>query len=78
MNPSRCGCNRTVPQRHHSCNQPAIDDRLAWQQPKALISTVLFVVFVWLCVRIWRALIVKSRLSEPERNLKTVGLSFAR
>ncbi len=58
--------------------QRAIDDRLAWQQPKALISTVLFVVFVWLCVRIWRALIVKSRLSEPERNLKTVGLSFAR
>ena len=58
--------------------QRAIDDRLAWQQPKALISTVLFFVCVWLCVRIWRALIIKSRLSEPERNLRTVGLSFAR
>lgn len=58
--------------------QRAIDDRLAWQQPKALISTVLFFVCVWLCVRIWRALIAKSRLSEPERNLKTVGLGFAR
>lgn len=58
--------------------QRAIDDRLAWQQPKAVISTVLFVVFVSLCVRIWRALIVKSRLSEPERHLTTVGLSVAR
>lgn len=58
--------------------QRAIDDRLAWQQPKALISIVLFFVCVWLCVRIWRALIVKSRVNEPERNLKTVGLGFAR
>lgn len=58
--------------------QRAIDDRLAWQQPKALISAVLFVVFVWLCVRIWRALIVTSRLSEPPRNLENLGLGLAR
>lgn len=58
--------------------QRTIDHRLAWQQPKAVISIVLYAVSVWLCVRIWRALIVKSRLSEPQRNLKTAGLSFAR
>jgi hypothetical protein len=41
--------------------QSAIDDRLAWQRPKAAICTVLLVLFVWLGVRVWRTLIERSR-----------------
>lgn len=41
--------------------QSAIDDRLAWQRPKAAICSLLLVLFVWLSVHIWRSLIEKSR-----------------
>jgi hypothetical protein len=42
--------------------QRAIDDRLAWQQPKAIICTVLLAAFVWLSVHASRRLITRSRL----------------
>ena len=58
--------------------QQSIDDRLAWQQPKAIICSVLFVVFAWLSTRLWRTLIAKSRPREPQRNFKTLGLRAAR
>jgi len=58
--------------------QRAIDDRLAWQRPKAVICIVLLVVSVWLCVRIWRSLIVTSRVGENGRNLTTVGRRLGR
>lgn len=41
--------------------QASVADRLAWQQPKAIICGVLLVVFVALGVRIWEGLIRRSR-----------------
>lgn len=38
----------------------AIDDRLAWQLPKAVICTVLLVLLVWWSVAVWRTLIRRS------------------
>jgi hypothetical protein len=38
----------------------AIDDRLAWQLPKAVICAVLLVLLVWLSVAVWRRLIRRS------------------
>jgi hypothetical protein len=40
--------------------QTAVNDRLAWQLPKAVICSVLLVLFVGLCVRQWRGLIRAS------------------
>jgi len=45
----------------------AIDDRLAWQRPKAVICSVLLVAFVLLTVFLWRTLIRRS--GEPSRKL---------
>ena len=49
--------------------QHAIDERLAWQRPKAIICTVLFVAFVTLSVFLWRTLIRRSTTGEPFRKL---------
>jgi hypothetical protein len=49
--------------------QRAIDDRLAWQRPKAVICTVLLVAFVTLTVFLWRTLIRQSTTGEPFRKL---------
>ena len=49
--------------------QQAIDDRLAWQRPKAIICGVLLVVFVMLTVFLWRTLIRRSTTGEPFRRL---------
>jgi uncharacterized membrane protein YidH (DUF202 family) len=48
--------------------QGAIDDRLSWQRPKAIICTVLLVAFLLLCAVIWRALIRKSRVRTSRRT----------
>jgi hypothetical protein len=40
--------------------QDKIDARLAWQRPKAIITSVLFVAFVGLCIRIRRRRIVTT------------------
>ncbi len=59
--------------------QSAIDDRLAWQRPKAAICSVLLVLFVWLSVRVWRTLIERSRAGGERtvgrRALMASGLS---
>ncbi len=59
--------------------QSAIDDRLAWQRPKAAICSVLLVLFVWLSVRVWRTLIHRSRAggrrTVGERALVASGLT---
>jgi hypothetical protein len=47
--------------------QRAIDERLAWQQPKAIICGVLLIVFVVLSGRIWRTLIRNSRGPHARR-----------
>ncbi len=57
--------------------QTEIDDRLAWQRPKAVVCTVLLVLFVWLGVVLWRTLIERSRLSGAERSIKDRALLAA-
>lgn len=54
--------------------QSRIDDRLAWQRPKAAICSVVFIVFTVLSARIWRTLIRKSRVREGRWTLKDVAL----
>jgi uncharacterized membrane protein YidH (DUF202 family) len=49
--------------------QQAIDERLAWQRPKAIICSVLLVAFVTLAVFVWRTLIRQSRAGEPFRKI---------
>ena len=52
------------PLLHH-----AIDERLAWQRPKAIICSILLVAFVTLAVFVWRTLIRQSRAGEPFRKI---------
>jgi hypothetical protein len=49
--------------------QQAIDERLAWQRPKAIICSVLLVAFVTLTVFAWRVLIRQSVAGEPFRKI---------
>jgi hypothetical protein len=46
--------------------QHKIDERLSWQRPKAIVCSLLLIVFVVLCIRIWRGLI--ARASERGRR----------
>jgi hypothetical protein len=48
--------------------QQQIDDRLAWQRPKAVICGVLLVAFVTATVLLWRTLIRRSAAGEPVRR----------
>jgi uncharacterized membrane protein YidH (DUF202 family) len=48
--------------------QHAIDERLAWQRPKAVICGVLLVAFGTLTVFLWRRLIRQSTTGEPSRK----------
>jgi uncharacterized membrane protein YidH (DUF202 family) len=52
----------------------AIDDRLAWQRPKAIITSVLLVGSVALAVVTWRSLIRRSRGRTGRRPLREWGL----
>ena len=52
--------------------QHAIDERLAWQRPKAVICSVLLVAFVALTVFVWRRLIRRSTTGVPVPRL-TLG-----
>lgn len=54
--------------------QSKIDERLAWQRPKAIVSGVLLVVFGALSTRIWSTLIKKSRVHESKWGLKERAL----
>ena len=59
-----------------------IDERLAWQQPKAIICSALLVVFAVLSVRLWRTLIRRSRArtsswTVTDRALIVTGSSTA-
>ncbi len=46
----------------------AIDDRLSWQRPKAIICSVLLVGFVVLTAYVWRGLIRRSRARQGRRR----------
>jgi heme/copper-type cytochrome/quinol oxidase subunit 2 len=50
--------------------QSRVDDRLAWQRPKAIISGVLLVVLVLLSAFTWRTLIRRTRAPEFTWKLK--------
>ena len=54
--------------------QKKIDRRLEWQRPKAVICTVLLMVFASLSAYIWRALIKRSRLRDITWKLKDATL----
>jgi cytochrome bd-type quinol oxidase subunit 2 len=54
--------------------QGRIDDRLSWQRPKAVICSVLLIVFVLLSAGIWRALIRNSRVREGRWKFKEAAL----
>lgn len=54
--------------------QRRIDDRLAWQPPKAIISGVLFILFVALGAHIWRTLVGKARVRRATWSLRDRAL----
>lgn len=57
----------------------AVDDRLSWQRPKAIGSTILLVACATACVLIWRTLIRRSRTDgasrRPGRGLLVAGVT---
>jgi cytochrome bd-type quinol oxidase subunit 2 len=56
--------------------QHKIDSRLAWQRPKAIISSFLLIFLVALSAFIWRTLISRSR-SAPTRKRQGAALRVA-
>jgi len=50
--------------------QNKINDRLAWQLPKAIISTILLAVFATVSVRVWNDLIKRSRDQKTKPGKK--------
>jgi hypothetical protein len=57
--------------------QHRIDDRLAWQRPKAIVCSVLLVLAVAFTARTWRTLIRMSRAREARRRPREVLLMLA-
>lgn len=57
--------------------QSTIDERLAWQRPKAIVSSVLLVVCGALSTGIWRTLLKKSQVRESKWGLKEKALLVA-
>jgi hypothetical protein len=53
--------------------QNEVRDRLSWQRPKALVCSILLVVFAIFTTRLWRKLI-NSRASESRWRLKEKAL----
>jgi hypothetical protein len=50
--------------------QDKIDERLSWQRPKAIVSSLLLIAFVVICARIWSRLIARARERGRRRSLK--------
>lgn len=57
--------------------QSKIDDRLAWQRPKAVICGVLLIAFLTLGTRIWHTLVQKSRMLGAKWKRQEVALLTA-
>jgi hypothetical protein len=57
--------------------QHAIDERLAWQRPKAVICAVLLVAVVTLTGYLWRTLIRRSATGERHRLMLGAGVLSA-
>lgn len=56
--------------------QAAVDDRLAWQGPRAIICTILLVAFVVLCAVSWRAFLRNPRAGSLVAGLLTAFVSL--
>lgn len=56
--------------------QVAVQDRLAWQRPKAAICLILFVALSWLTRIIWKNLIRQSKSNGPKSKIKNMFLIF--
>ncbi len=57
--------------------QSKINDRLAWQLPKAIICSALLIIFIVVSVYIWGTLIRQSKVREMKRTLKEKMLLFS-
>jgi hypothetical protein len=57
--------------------QSKINERLSWQQPKAIICSVLLAIFVAVNIRIWSTLIRQSKVRERKQKLKEKALLFS-
>jgi cytochrome bd-type quinol oxidase subunit 2 len=57
--------------------QSKISDRLGWQQPKAIICSVLLVIFVVVSIHIWGTLIRQSKVRQMKRKLQEKSLLFS-
>lgn len=57
--------------------QSKINDRLAWQRPKAIICSALLAIFFAISFRIWGILIRQSKVRETKRKLKEKTLLFS-
>ncbi len=54
-----------------------VKERLAWQRPKAIICSVLFVGFVLLANKLWRSLFEKSRRPLSSQRVNRTSTSIA-
>ena len=54
--------------------QNKIDNRLAWQRPKAIICSILLVGFMIFSARVWQTLIRRSHVQNAKWNLKERAL----
>ncbi|MCB0898157.1 MAG: hypothetical protein KDC40_04945 [Actinobacteria bacterium] len=57
--------------------QQQVDARLAWQEPKAVISTVVLLVVVAASIALWRSVITRSRQGQRVRGRVLVGSAAA-
>ncbi len=57
--------------------QSKINNRLAWQRPKAIICSALLAIFVAVSIRIWGTLIRQSKVREVKWKLKEKALLFS-
>ncbi len=57
--------------------QNAVDARLAWQEPKAVITTVLLLAFVAVSVAVWRRVFSRSRAGQRGTGRVLLGSASA-
>jgi hypothetical protein len=54
----------------------AVQHRLSWQRPRAIVSTILMVAFLLISVEIWRRLIGRSRARATQRHFRDRALAL--
>jgi hypothetical protein len=56
--------------------QAVVEHRLSWQRPRAIVSTILAVVFVLISAGIWSGLIERSRIHPTRRRVRERALTL--